>query len=1193
MFEPVDTSPDFVKLEHKVLGFWESTNAFDKLRAINAGKPPWSFLDGPITANNPMGVHHAWGRTYKDAFHRYFAMNRRELRYQNGFDCQGLWVEVEVQKELGLDSKREIEAQGLEKFTETCKARVEKYSRIQSEQSQRLGYWMDWSDSYYTMSETNNYTIWRFLKACHERGFIYKGTDVMPWSGKSGSAYSDMEVKEGRKLTTHTSVFVRFPIRGRDNEFLLVWTTTPWTLTGNVGVAVNGELDYAKVRAEKDGALYYVAQANLEHQRLAKEFKEGFPPFGPWPKGLGKLKTIAQMFKEQGGCTVEGTVKGSALVGLSYDGPFDELPVQAMTGGLADPPYLIPEDQRGWKAAKDAHVVIDPGKDNRGEAYVQAGEGTGLVHTAPGSGDVDHGWGQANQLVSISPLDGRGNFIAGFGPFEGMNPNDGETVEALLSSLRDKGLLFAAEEYPHIYPHCWRTGDPLVYRLVDEWFIGMDWRDEIMKTVDQVRWLPASMKGAERERDWLTTMRDWMISKKRYWGLALPIWECKACGWFDVIGSRDELGERASAGFEEFDAAGHTPHRPYVDDITIPCGRCSGQARRIADVGNPWLDAGIVAYSTVRYDTDRSYWDKWVPADLITESFPGQFRNWFYALLSMSTMMELAREDEAAAAGEAFERRPPFKNLLGHALVLNEHRVAMHKSDGTAIWFEEAADQIGVDTMRWMYCAQTPGVDLPFGLRHPDQPVELDVGTGETLTHTVDGAPLCKVTSGPADETRRRVLLTLWNSYAFFCNYARLDGFDPGAPRVPVAERPDIDRWILSDLQLVVRAARASFENYEIETVCKRTERFIDDLSNWYIRRNRRRFWRGVGEGRAADRDKAAAHQTLYEVLETLTRLLAPVIPFLTETMYQNLVRGSAGATAGANAGANAGAATGAAAIADAPESVHHTEYPVADESLVDAELSAAMNATIRLVSLGRAVRNNEKIGVRQPLAKLTVVPREPAEKVAAERFADQIAEELNVKVVCVEAEAAFLTWQLKPDFKALGRRLGKAMKAVGGQLAQLDATATAERLRAGESITIEVDGKAIELGPDDIQILARVPENMAVTEDGGTVVALDTELTNALRREGLARDIVRQLQDLRKATGLQMEDRILLRTATDDAEVADALAAHGDTIKNEVLADELIEGLGDAPEDGETHDLAVRRKPALSLRAQIVKAGS
>ncbi|HEX6985588.1 MAG TPA: class I tRNA ligase family protein, partial [Planctomycetaceae bacterium] len=832
---------------------------------------------------------------------------------------------------------------------------------------ERLGN-RDWGGSYFTFSTENNETIWTFLKKCFARGKVYRGHDVMPWSGLAGSAYSQMEVADGRRLTTHRSVFVRLPIvgkggqesgersqeaarreggapaeplsqserggrtplpgeRGRGegsdrahvapsasrttaqaaegaagepltpspspqgegdrsaasltthhsphttNEYLLVWTTTPWTLTSNVAAAVNPDLDYVRLRAKRDGAIYYFAKDNLEFKRLEREFKEGFgrPEWG-WPEGVPKLKTLAQIFKEQGGYEILGTVKGAEMIGWRYVGPFDDLPAQQVKGG-------VPEDKTTPLAGVDCHRVIDGGRDTKGNPNVTAGEGTGIVHIAPGCGDIDHKLGEEHGIVSIAPLAADGTFVDGFGEFTGLKATSPEVPELVLRRLREKGFHVADEVYPHIYPFCWRTGDELVFRLVDEWFVDMSWREEIKDVVRAIRWLPPSIQGEERELEWLTTMRDWMISKKRFWGLALPIWVDEQTGDFEVIGSLAELKERAVDGWDEFE--GNTPHRPWIDRVKIRNPKTGNRMSRVPDVGNPWLDAGIVAFSTMSYRQDRDHWRRWYPADLVLECFPGQFRNWFYSLLAMSTMMRHGETDDPAA-------KRPFKALFGHRLVMNEEGKPMHKSDGTAIWFEEAAEQLGVDTLRWMYLSQNPAADLRFGTRHPDQPVTLRTPEGE-VGETKEGFRTCLVTSKPADEVRRQVLIPLWNSYAFFVNYARLDGFDPTAPQVPYEERPEIDRWILSNLQALIETSEKAWPNCDAATACAAAASFIDDLSNWYIRRNRRRFWRGKSEG---DRDKLAAYQTLYEVLVTLTKLLAPAIPFLSERMYQNLVRG-------------------------------------------------------------------------------------------------------------------------------------------------------------------------------------------------------------------------------------------------------------------------------------------------------------
>jgi isoleucyl-tRNA synthetase len=1106
-FRKVTTEADFPAMERQILDFWRRANAFEARREKNRGKPPWSFLDGPITANNPMGVHHAWGRTYKDVYNRYFAMAGRELRYQNGFDCQGLWVEVEVEKELDLKSKQDIEGlvpgdrfASIDRFVALCKERVDKFARIQTEQSIRLGYWMDWDRdedwrkppderrSYYTMSEENNYTIWSFLKKCHQRGLIYRAYDSMPWCPRCAVGISQMEMHEGYQRVAHRAVFVRFPLRGRAGENLLVWTTTPWTLTSNVAAAVNSTLTYLKVRHRNE--IYYLAKGTFTAQRLEDEFRRK-----EWIEGVPKLKSIEQIFKEKGGYEILGELSGSEMVGWTYDGPFDELAAQNHPGGY---PAHIAEVaiKQKWGAAKSAseiHRVIP------WDAVSEA-EGTGIVHIAPGCGKEDFALGKEENLVAIAPLDESGAFLHGFGSLEGLAALDSATVEAILADLQQKGLLVAVERYPHNYPHCWRCKTELLFRLVDEWFIDMRWRDEIVKISYDVRWIPEF--GLQREIDWLKNMGDWMISKKRYWGLALPIWVCESCGAFDVIGGRDELQSRAMAGWNDFE--GHTPHRPWVDLVKIHCARCGGQAHRIPDVGNPWLDAGIVPYSTLRYNQDRNYWEKWFPADFVTESFPGQFRNWFYALLAMSALME---------------GRAPFKVLLGHATVRDEKGEEMHKSKGNAIPFEEAAEKMGADLMRWMFCRNNPANNINFGY-------------------------------GPADEVRNRFIFKLWNTYAFFCNYARLDGFHPSTPAVPVSERPDIDRWILSDLQLLIRTARQRFEDYDVMGFCLAAEDFVaEKLSNWYVRRNRRRFWKSE-----KTRDKLAAYQTLYTLLTTLTRLFAPVMPFLTEVMYQNL-EGSEQPEEGS--------------------SIHLRDFPQGDESLIDRELSADMGAVLRLVSLGSAARNSMRIKVRQPLAEIKIQPANESERHAVERFAEQIIDELNLKKVTLHdgAQGPLLWYDVSPNLKTLGPKFGERVKELRAALNALDPISVVQKLQAGNRIELACASGTVVLDESDVLIKTKAPDGWAGLGDHGTQLLLDVRVTEELAREGMAREVVRHVQELRKKSGLEMEDRIALRFATESSALQQAIEIHRSYISAETLAIEWAKG----QLDGNTHTTDVR----------------
>ena len=1187
MFQPVSDS-SFVPGEHSVLKFWDDQQIFSQLRRKNAGRKRWSFLDGPITANNPMGVHHAWGRTYKDAYQRFFAMTGHDQRYQNGFDCQGLWVEVEVEKQLGLGTKTAVHEYGIDNFVNECKRRVLKFAARQTEQSQRLGYWMDWDSpdqlrqlaehlgsdreitittpsgktetarahqlverlgnpewggSYFTFSTENNETIWTFLKKCFERGKIYQGHDVMPWSGRGGSAYSQMEIAEGRKLTTHKSVFVRFPLRDRENEFLLIWTTTPWTLTSNVAAAVNPDLDYIKIQAKKDNAIYYFAKDNLNFQRLATEFKDGFGrPEWKWPDGVPKLKTLAQIFKENGGFEEVGTIKGAEMVGWAYDGPFDELPAQQMDGG-----WPVDESNLG-KSGASWHKVIDGGRDSRGSANVVAGEGTGIVHMAPGCGDIDHKIGMSVGMPVIAPLKDDGTYNEGFGDFTGREAIAPETAELVFEKLKDKGMLVAVETYPHIYPHCWRTGDELVFRLVDEWFINMDWREEIKDVTKAIRWLPDSIDGQEREVEWLSNMGDWMISKKRFWGLALPIWVDEETGDFEVMGSLAELRERAVEGWDGFE--GNTPHRPWIDKVKIRNPKNGNVMSRIPDVGNPWLDAGIVPFSTMGYNHDREEWQKWYPADLVTECFPGQFRNWFYSMLSLSTMM---RYDEAENA----EDKKPFRTLLGHRLVQNEQGKPMHKSDGTAIWFEEAAEQLGVDTMRWMYLAQNPAQDLRFGTRHPDMPVTLQTPEGP-ISQTKEGVPTATVTSGPADETRRQILIPLWNCYKFFVDYAIADGFVPcealrrrvsdgkhsnsDDSQTSIADRPEIDRWILSNLQSLVQVAQKEFQDYNAPAFCEAAADFIDDLSNWYIRRNRRRFWRSKD---ASDTDKNAAYETLYEVLVTLSRLLAPCIPFLTERMYQNLVLGRE-------------CTTGAANTSPLPASVHLCDYPEADASLLDEALNKRMAAAQLVVKLGHKLREEGNLRVRQPLAELQFAAAETSTAEAIAKLADVISEELNIKQVTRQDNLDSLVgYAYKPNLKTLGPKYGKLLNLLRTKLPELGDTILSP-LRRGQNLTFELDGNSVDLTPDDVLVSTEQAADWVCADESGIQIAISAVLTPELIREGMSRDFVRQVQQLRKDANLNIQDRISIEYHSADAIVQSMVAEWGHYIQAETLADSI-----------------------------------
>ena len=1041
MFEPVNSKVDFPALEGEVLDWWEKNGIVDKyLKRNDASDKRFSFVDGPITANNPMGVHHAWGRSYKDLFQRYKTMQGFKQRYQNGWDGQGLWIEVEVEKELGLDSKREIEDFGIDRFVDLCKERVRKFAGIQTEQSIRLGYWMDWDNSYHTMSDENNYTIWHFLKVCHERGWIYEGTDVMPWCTRCGTGLSQHEiVTEGYKDIGHPGLFVRFPIEDRPGEALLGWTTTPWTLTANTGLAVHPDLTYAKVRVEGAGGseVLYLLKARLSQLRAEHEVLEEMP--------------------------------GRALGGLHYSGPFDELPVQA--------------------GVEHKVVVWDE---------VSESEGTGVVHTAPGAGQEDFALSKETGAAVIAPLDEFGNFVEGFGSLTGMNVAD--VNEPIFDSLREKGLLYRLERYVHRYPVCWRCDTELVFRLVDEWFISMDEpRELIAKVARKIRWMPEF--GLQRELDWLRNMDDWMISKKRYWGLALPIYKCDQCGYFEVIGSETELKERALEGWDSFE--GHSPHRPWIDDVKIACTECGSRVSRILDVGNPWLDAGIVPFSTLGYRQDRDHWQEWFPADLISESFPGQFRNWFYSLLTMSTVLEDSE---------------PARTIHSYALMRDDKGEEMHKSKGNAIWFEDAAERMGVDSMRWLFARHNPAANLSFGFEI-------------------------------ADEVRRRFLIPLWNVYSFFVTYANIDGYDPESDAPPVGERAELDRWIISELNSLIADVTESLDAYEPDTAVRKVEGFVEYLSNWYVRRSRRRFWKAgvLSEGRdGADEDKLSAYATLYECLVTVAKLVAPVIPFVAEAVHRNLVR-----------------------TTDGVVSVHLASYPVADPTLVDLKLSEATRLAMRISSLGRAARSKAGIKVRQPVRLVRVKLDEPEEAALLDQVSSQVVEELNVKDVSSLTDVTeVLDFEARANMALVGPKYGAESRQVATAISAADPVELFGLVSAGRDF--QLGGFTLEA--DEVQVTSSDREGYSSASEGGYTVAIATEIDEDLALEGSARELVHRVQGMRRSAGFDISDRISLFYETVDADLDDVMAAHSEYVARETLADEVVNGPATPGAHKETH---------------------
>jgi isoleucyl-tRNA synthetase len=1002
VFAPLSAVPDHPALERGVLERWDEESTFDRLRALNAGGPRFSFVDGPITANNAMGVHHAWGRTLKDVFQRYQALRGHELRYQNGFDCQGLWVEVEVEKALGLNSKREIEEYGLAEFAARCRERVAEFAEVITQQSRRLGMWMDWDNDYYTFSDTNIEYIWRFLKEVHRRGWLFKGHRSTQWCPRCGTSLSQHEqAGEGNyEELEHPSLYVRFPLRGREGESLVVWTTTPWTLPANVAAAVEPDADYGLA----DGGW-----------RLAS------------PGGV-----------------YERVVKGEELVGLEYEGPFDDLPVQA---GVVH--RVIPWDE----------VALD--------------EGTGIVHIAPGCGGEDFELSRLHDLPVIAPIDEGGRFYPGFGRLEGRSTDEAE--EPVVEALRERGLLVEEGRITHRYPICWRCRTPLVFRVVDDWFIGVDdVREALLAENQRVEWTPPQYQ--KRMDDWLRNMGDWNISRKRYFGLPLPFYPC-ACGTLNVVGSRAELEERALGGLDQL----RELHRPWIDEVPIRCESCGEEVRRIPEVGDAWLDAGIVPLSTLGWENptwieqgyatgaaegltgadlpDHAYWQEWFPAHWVSE-MREQIRLWFYSQFFMAMTLV---------------GRTPYERVLTYEKLLDETGREMHRSWGNAIDANDAFDRMGADVMRWLFSEIPPAQNLKFGY-------------------------------GPAHEVKRR-LLKLWESAKFFVLYANVAEFQPsyGDLAEPPAPGQPLDAWLVARTQQLVAEATGAYERFWTPAVTRAFDDFVDDLSNWYIRRSRQRFWQG---------DEAAL-RTLWHALVQSLRVIAPVLPFLADELWRTLV---------------------ADACEGAPDSVHLAGWPEPDAP--DAELLAEIAEVRRVVELGRQARSQAGIKQRQPLRKAVVYGASNGTR----SHAAEIAEELRVKEL-VSAEAVGSRVRVKPNLPVLGPRLGRRLPALGQALA--------EGRWAWEEGRVRVEGELLEEGEFLIERQAE-NEGFAFAADGDLSVEIDPELDDELLREGRLLDLVHAANVLRKDRGLEVTDRIVLTVPDADADLLDE---YGERIQAETLA--------------------------------------
>ena len=1029
-FEPVDPKVSLPALERDILEFWRENRIFEKSLEARDGAPEWVFYEGPPTANGKPGIHHAESRTFKDVYPRYRTMTGHSVPRKAGWDCHGLPVELEVEKEIGTKNKRDIEAFGIAEFNRRCRESVTRYVEDWEKVTERLGFWIDFSQAYWTMTPEYIESVWWSLKKLHGDGLLFEADKSVAYCPRCGTALSDHEVALGYTTVVDPSVFVKLPIvesptrADLEGAALLIWTTTPWTLPANLGAAVDPEASY--VRAEAGGDTYVLAESLVE-------------------RVLGEDARVQDSFP------------GRVLNGVRYRPPYENLD-------------------------GDVHRVVEAD-------FVGMDEGTGIVHIAPGFGSEDMELGQREGWPIYRPIDDAGRFTDE-APVEFVRGREVKEADPdITEDLRARGLLLRDEPYEHTYPLCWRCDTPLLYMARSSWYIRTTARRErLLEVNESVGWFPDHVKHG-RYGNWLENNVDWALSRERYWGTPLPVWRC-GNKHATVVGSLKELSDLAGR-----DVSGVDPHRPAIDEVTLTCPECGEEATRVPEVIDTWYDSGAMPYAQWGYHPDLGRgmepFDKRFPADFISEGID-QTRGWFYSLMAEGVLLF----DDTA-----------YRNCIVLGLLLDREGRKMSKRLGNVVDPWDVFDNQGADALRWFFLAAgSPWSDRRV---HPDA----------------------------IEEGVRRVLLTLWNVYSFLVTYANADDMDPDTIDIEPKDRPLLDRWILSRLSATSAAARDGLDAYDATSSAREIARFVDDLSNWYLRLARRRF---RGPGGAPSEDAPAAHRTLHECLTTLARLMAPFTPFITEAIWRNL--------------------------AHAPESVHLADYPEADAAARDGELEAAMHIAREAVSLGRTVRTEAKVRVRQPLARAAIhVPGDPR---ALDPLVDLVAEELNVKEVAfTESTARLATWSAKPNFRALGPRLGPRVKEVARALEGDDGT-LAGALAHGESVSVETSEGPVELSPEEVDLSQETTGGWGVAAEGGLTVALDLEITPELAREGIARELVRLVQDARKAAGLRVSDRIELGVEA-EGEVAEALREHGDWVAGETLAVSLGAGkLEDADHD-------------------------
>ena len=1028
MYQKVDTNLNFVDREKKVEEFWKENHIFEKSMENRKEGETYTFYDGPPTANGKPHIGHVLTRVIKDMSPRYRTMKGYMVPRKAGWDTHGLPVELEVEKKLGLDGKEQIEEYGMEPFIKQCKESVWKYKGMWEDFSSTVGFWADMEHPYVTYYDDYIESEWWALKEIWNKKLLYKGFKIVPYCPRCGTPLSAQEVSQGYKTVKERSAVVRFKVVGEDAYFL-AWTTTPWTLPSNVALCVNPDETYCKVKAA-DGYTYYMAEALLD-------------------KVLGKL------VKEEGEKAYEvlETYKGTDLEYKAYE------PLFACAGEAAA------------KQKKKAHFVTC---DN----YVTMSDGTGIVHIAPAFGEDDSRIGRNYELPFVQFVDGQGNLTKET-PYAGVFVKKADPM--VLTDLDKEGKLFDAPKFEHDYPHCWRCDTPLIYYARESWFIKMTAvKDDLIRNNNTINWIPESI-GKGRFGDWLENVQDWGISRNRYWGTPLNIWQCE-CGHMHSIGSRQELFEMS--GDER--AKTVELHRPYIDEITLKCPECGGEMHRVPEVIDCWFDSGAMPFAQHHYPFEnKELFEQQFPANFISEAVD-QTRGWFYSLLAESTLLF---------------NKAPYKNVIVLGHVQDENGQKMSKSKGNAVDPFDALNKYGADAIRWYFY----------------------INSAPWLPNRFHGKAVV--------EGQRKFMSTLWNTYAFFVLYADIDNFDPTKYELNYDQLPVMDKWLLSRLNTTVQAVDNDLANYKIPEAARALQEFVDEMSNWYVRRSRERFW-----AKGMEQDKINAYMTLYHALVTIAKTAAPMIPFMTEDIYQNLVR---------------------SVDKDAPESIHLCDFPTVNEAWIDKDLEADMKELLEIVVLGRACRNTANIKNRQPIGTMYV----KAEKKMSEFYTDIIADELNVKEVKFADDVeSFISYSFKPQLRTVGPKYGKLLGGIRQALTDINGTAAMNELRTNGVLKLDINGNDVELTEEDLLIETAQTEGYVSESDGETSVVLDTNLTPELIEEGFVREIISKIQTMRKEAGFEVMDKIVVYAHGND-KIQDVMKTHEDEIKSEVLADEMVLG--------------------------------